>query len=162
MAEAEELMKKFETIPFTAFFKVWYHIQKDIPEEKRKDVIMRIGRGLSKEINLKNVETIDDFFNAIKKFLVEDWAITDRFTIEKIEIDDKVAKVKCTMDSCKMCFPNSYYKKKDDGSPTCMFPQIMMGALSRVKNKFKFKNVAYDCVEKPGPVGYCIMTFNTA
>ena len=66
------------------------------------------------------------------------------------------------MDSCRMCFPNTYYKKKDNGSPTCIFNQIMLTALNKVKNRLKFKNISYDSVEKLGEVGECIMTFNVA
>ncbi|MHA1700215.1 MAG: hypothetical protein ACTSWN_15335 [Promethearchaeota archaeon] len=71
-------------------------------------------------------------------------------------------KIQTRMDSCRMCFPNTYYKKKDNGSPTCIFNQIMLTALNKVKNRLKFKNISYDSVEKLGEVGECIMTFNVA
>ncbi|MHA1682164.1 MAG: hypothetical protein ACTSUE_14600 [Promethearchaeota archaeon] len=157
---AEELEHKFENIKFPAFFKVWYHIQKELSDDVKKSVLTKVGRAIGRELNTDNVETVDDFLVAMKKFLEEEWAMTDTATLEKVEDADGVVKIKCHMDSCKMCFANSYYKKKDGGSPVCMFPQVMMGALGKVKNKFKFRNLAYDCVDKPGPVGECIMTWN--
>ncbi|MHA2119813.1 MAG: hypothetical protein ACW990_01275 [Promethearchaeota archaeon] len=71
----------------------------------------------------------------------------------------EIIKLKAKQDSCKMCYANTYYKFHDNGSPSCMFPQVMMGILSKVKNKFGFKNLRFEGVQKGG-VGECAMTWN--
>ena len=58
-----------------------------------------------------------------------------------------------------MCAVNTYYKFHDNGSPSCMFPQVMMGILSKVKTKFRFKSIRFEGVQKGG-VGECEMTWN--
>lgn len=58
-----------------------------------------------------------------------------------------------------MAFANRYYRFHDNGSPSCMFPQVIMGILSKMKNKFGFKNLRYEGVQKGG-VGECAMTWN--
>lgn len=153
-------MDSFQTIPFPAFFKVWYHIQKEIPEDDKKKLLTRVGRAIGKEVNVEGVEDVSGFLTALKKFLEEEWAITEKADLEVVEENNDVVKVKCHMDACKMCFPNSHYKVADGGTPVCMFPHVVMGALGKVRSKFNFKNLAFDCVEKPGPVGECIMTWN--
>ena len=65
-----------------------------------------------------------------------------------------------TQNSCKMCFANTHYKFHDTGSPSCMFPQVMMGILSKVKNKFRFKNLRFGGVQKGETVGVCEMKWN--
>ena len=138
---------------------IWYHLQKDLPESQRKDAIMKIGRGIGKEIDTSTIDTIEDFISVVKEFLVNEWKITEKANITWDQGEDGI-KVKCHMDACKMCFANSHFKTSDGGTPTCLFPQVMMGALTKARSKLKFRNVAFDCVDKPGPVGECIMTFN--
>ncbi|MHA1687970.1 MAG: hypothetical protein ACTSYC_05765 [Promethearchaeota archaeon] len=62
-------------------------------------------------------------------------------------------------DSCKMCFDNTYFRYYDNGSPVCLFPQVIMGILSKVKKKFRFKNFQFECVSKGG-IGVCAMVWN--
>ncbi|MFX0082978.1 MAG: hypothetical protein ACFE94_14610 [Candidatus Hodarchaeota archaeon] len=40
-----------------------------------------------------------------------------------------------------------------------MFPQVIMGVLSKVKNKFGFRNLRYEGVQKGG-IGECAMMWN--
>ncbi|MHA1700214.1 MAG: hypothetical protein ACTSWN_15330 [Promethearchaeota archaeon] len=79
----EDLPKRFETFSFSAFFKIWYHFQKDIPEKTRQSALIRVGRGLAKEINFTGIDSVEDLFEALKGFLENEWAITDSVSFKK-------------------------------------------------------------------------------
>ena len=103
---------------------------------------------------------MDDFIFKLREFLETDWAITDNAKVELIKDEDGIPKkLIAKQDSCKMCFANTYYRFHDNGSPSCMFPQVIMGVLSKVRHKFGFKNLRYEGVQKGG-VGVCAMAWN--
>lgn len=157
---AEELPNKFTTVPYSSFFKLWYYIQKELSEEERKNVVAKVGRAIGNEFNPEGITTIDEFFAAATKFLTEEWGIVDEAKFEAIEEDGKIVKIVDHLTSCKMCFANTYYRLQDAGHPTCMFPNVMLAILAKVRNIFGFKNISFEEVNKPGPVGECIMTWN--
>ncbi|MBN2153281.1 MAG: hypothetical protein JW839_17645 [Candidatus Lokiarchaeota archaeon] len=156
---AEELPTRFKTIPYSTFFKLWYFIQKELPEDVRKTVLAKVGRAIGNEFNAEGIETIDQFLAAATKFVVEEWGITDAASFQAIKEGDKVVRIVDTLNSCKMCFSNTYYKLRDQGDPECMFPHVMLAILRKVRIKFGFKNIGYEDVQKPGPVGECVMTW---
>lgn len=157
---SDDLLTTHESVPYSTFFKVWYHLQKDVPEDEKKALFTRIGREIGKEVNLEGVETVEAFLERVQAFLEKEWGITSSATLDIVEKDGEVVQVRCHMDACKMCPPNTHYKQHDGGKPTCMFPQVMMGALGKVKSKLGLRNIAFESVSKPGPVGECIMTWN--
>ncbi|NMC07485.1 MAG: hypothetical protein GYA24_19885 [Candidatus Lokiarchaeota archaeon] len=156
---AEELPTKFKTVPYSSFFKLWYFIQKELPEDVRKTVLMRVGRAIGNEFKPEGIETIDQFLAAATRFVVEEWGITDAANFEAVKEGDKIVRIIDKLNSCKMCFGNTYFKLHDQGHPECMFPHVMMAILGKVRAKFGFKNIAFENVKKPGPVGECIMTW---
>ena len=155
-----ELKTRYETVPFSTFFKLWYALQKSLPPDKKEEILTRIGRTIGREFDNEGIETIDDFLRRLRQFLEQEWAITDNAKVDILrDGDGNIIKLIAKQDSCKMCFANTYYRYHDNGSPSCMFPQVMMGILSKVKNKFGFKNLRYEGVQKGG-VGECAMTWN--
>ncbi|MFX1279635.1 MAG: hypothetical protein ACFFA3_09470 [Promethearchaeota archaeon] len=158
--QIKELSTRFDTVPFSTFFKLWYALQKALPPDKKGEILTKIGRTIGKEFDEAGIETIDDFMSRLQQFLEEDWAITDNAKVEVIRDENgEITKLIAKQDSCKMCFANTYYKFHDNGSPSCMFPQVVMGVLSKVKNKFGFRNLSYEGVQK-GAVGVCAMIWN--
>jgi len=160
--QINQLPKQFETVPYNTFFKLWYALQKSLPEDQKEQILTRIGRTIGKEFDDDGLETVKEFLNRLKGFLEKEWAITDnaKVAIEKNE-DGEIIKIKAKQDSCKMCFANTYFRYHDYGSPSCMFPQVMMGILSKVRKKFGFKNLRFEGVQKGG-VGECAMVWNVA
>lgn len=155
-----ELKTRYDTVPFSTFFKLWYALQKSLPADKKEDILTRIGRTIGREFDNEGIETIDEFLRRLRQFLEQEWAITDNAKVDIVrDGEGNIIKLIAKQDSCKMCFANTYYKYHDNGSPSCMFPQVMMGILSKVKNKFGFKNLRYEGVQKGG-VGECAMTWN--
>ena len=159
-SSVNELKTRFETVPYSTFFKLWYALQKSLPSDKKEEILTRIGRTIGREFDDDGIETMDDFIRRLREFLEQEWAITDNAKIEVIkDADGNVVKLIAKQDSCKMCFANTYYRFHDNGSPSCMFPQVMMGILSKIKNQFGFRNLRYEGVQKGG-VGECAMTWN--
>jgi len=159
-SNVNELKTRFETVPYSTFFKLWYALQKSLPSDKKEEILTRIGRTIGREFDDDGIETMDDFIRRLREFLEQEWAITDNAKIEVIKDGDgNVVKLIAKQDSCKMCFANTYYRFHDNGSPSCMFPQVMMGILSKIKNQFGFRNLRYEGVQKGG-VGECAMTWN--
>ncbi|MBD3188342.1 hypothetical protein GF325_16020 [Candidatus Bathyarchaeota archaeon] len=160
--EISQLPRRFDTIPYATFFKLWYALQKALPEDEKPAILTRIGRTIGKQFDDSDIETIEDFLSSLQRFLEVDWAITDNARVEIIKDDTgEPVKLVAKQDSCKMCFANTYYRHVDGGSPSCMFPQVMMGVLSRVRRKFGFKKLRYEGVQKGG-VGVCQMSWNLA
>ena len=158
--QLKELSTRFDTVPFSTFFKLWYALQKALPPDKKGEILTKIGRTIGKEFDETEIETIDDFMYRLQQFLEEEWAITDNAKVEVIRNENgEVTKLIAKQDSCKMCFANTYYRYHDNGSPSCMFPQVVMGVLSKVKKKFGFRNLRYEGVQKGG-VGVCAMMWN--
>lgn len=158
--QLKELSTRFDTVPFSTFFKLWYALQKALPPDKKGEILTKIGRTIGKEFDETGIETIDDFMSRLEQFLEKEWAITDNAKVEVIKNENgEVTKLIAKQDSCKMCFANTYYKYHDNGSPSCMFPQVVMGILSKVKKKFGFRNLRYEGVQKGG-VGVCAMMWN--
>ena len=158
--EIEKLPKQFETVPYSTFFKLWYALQKALPPDKKGEILTKIGRTIGKEFDGEGIETINEFLNRLQQFLEQEWAITNNAEVDIIrDKNGEVIKLRAKQDSCKMCAANTYYKFRDNGSPSCMFPQVIMGILSKVKNKFRFKNLRFEGVQKGG-VGVCEMTWN--
>lgn len=159
----EEVMKlpeKFDTVPYKAFFNLWYALQKSLPAEQKGEILTKIGRTIGKSFDPEGIETTSELLSRIRAFFEKDWPITDNAIVEAIkDADGEVTKLIVKQDSCKMCFANTYYRFKDSGSPSCMFPQVMMGLLSKVRRKFGFKNLRYEGVQKGG-VGVCAMQWN--
>jgi hypothetical protein len=158
--EVDNLPRRFDTVPYNTFFKLWYALQKSLPKDQKPEILTRIGRTIGKEFNDEGIETMEDFLDRLKKFLETEWAITDNARIDvRRNSDGEVIKIIAYQDSCKMCFANTYYRLHDYGSPSCMFPQVVMGILSKVRNKFGFRNMRYEGVQKGG-VGVCTMMWN--
>ncbi|MHA1682163.1 MAG: hypothetical protein ACTSUE_14595 [Promethearchaeota archaeon] len=158
--EVFELPHKFKTVPYAAFFKLWYAMQKALPENQKGAILTKIGRTIGREFDVEGLKTIDEFLSKLQHFLEEDWAITDNADIKIVKNEEgEITKLIAKQDCCKMCFPNTYYRFQDNGSPSCMFPQVMMGVLSKVKKRFDFKNLRYEGVQKTS-VGVCAMTWN--
>ncbi|MEJ2248500.1 MAG: hypothetical protein P8Y70_01235 [Candidatus Lokiarchaeota archaeon] len=158
--EVEALPTSFDTVPYNTFFKLWYALQKALPEDQKPEILTRIGRTIGKEFNDEGIETIDDFLSHLKNFLETEWAITDHARVDvRRDAEGNVSKILAFQDSCKMCFANTYFRYHDYGTPACMFPQVMMGILSKVRNKFGFRNLRYEGVQKGG-VGECTMMWN--
>jgi hypothetical protein len=158
--QVKDLSTRFDTVPFSTFFKLWYALQKALPPDKKGEILTKIGRTIGKEFDDSGIESIDDFMNRLQQFLEQEWAITDNAKIEVLlDENGNIEKLIARQDSCKMCFANTYYRFHDNGSPSCMFPQVIMGVLSKVKNKFGFRNLRYEGVQKGG-VGVCAMTWN--
>jgi len=158
--EVNELPKKYETVPYNTFFKLWYALQKAFPDDQKGEILTRIGRTIGREFETEGIETIEGFLEGLREFLETHWAITDNARVTAIRDNEgNVVKIRAEQDSCKMCFANTYYRIHDYGSPSCMFPQVMMGILSKVRSKFGFKNLRYEGVQKGG-VGECGMIFN--
>jgi hypothetical protein len=158
--DISKLPTRYETVPYNTFFKLWYALQKALPKDEKTKILTRIGRTIGREFDDSDIETIYDFLPRLREFLEKDWAITDNARVD-IEKDDEgnVVKIKAKQDSCKMCFANTYYRYRDYGSPSCMFPQVMMGILSKVRSKLGFSNLRYEGVQKGG-VGECGMVWN--
>jgi hypothetical protein len=158
--QLKELTTRFDTVPYSTFFKLWYALQKALPPDRKGEILTKIGRTIGKEFDARGIETIDDFMIRLEQFLEQEWAITDKAKVEVIKDENgEVNKLIAKQDSCKMCFANTYYRYHDHGSPSCMFPQVIMGVLSKVKNKFGFRNLRYEGVQKGG-VGVCAMMWN--
>jgi hypothetical protein len=158
--EINTLPKRFDTVPYSTFFKLWYALQKALPIDKKDEILTKIGRTIGKEFNEKGIESIEDFLRRLREFLEQEWAITDNAKVDiKKDAEGNVIKILAYQDSCKMCFANTYFRYHDFGSPACMFPQVMMGILSKVKNKFGFRNLRFEGVQKGG-VGECAMHWN--
>jgi predicted hydrocarbon binding protein len=160
--EINELPKRFDTVPYNTFFKLWHALQKSLPPTQKQEILTRIGRTIGRDFDDEGIDTIEDFLNRIRKFLEEEWAITDNAKLD-IQRDEegKVTKILAKQDSCKMCYANTYYRYHDYGSPACMFPQLMMGILSKVKRKFGFRNLRFEGVDKSG-AGECAMVWNVS
>lgn len=155
-----DLKTRFETVPFSTFFKLWYALQKSLPSEIKEEILTRIGRTIGREFDADGIETVNEFLKRLRQFLEQEWAITDNANVEFVkDREGNVIKLIAKQDSCKMCFANTYYRFHDNGSPSCMFPQVMMGILSKVRNKFGFRNLRYEGVQKGG-VGECAMIWN--
>jgi hypothetical protein len=160
--QPEELPKYRETIPFSTFFKLWYAVQKGIPQESRGEVLTKIAKSIADDFNPEGITTIDEFLEAARHFLVDEWAITEEANLEALTDDNgKVVAIANHMSSCKFCAANTYYKLVDEGAPSCMMPQVMMGILGKVKNTFHFRNLAFETVNKAG-VGDCTQTWKVA
>lgn len=158
--QVKGLPTRFDTVPYTTFFKLWYALQKSLPIDKKGEILTKIGRTIGREFNENGIETIDNFMKRLEQFLEQEWAITDNAKVEVVKDEHgEVVKLIAKQDSCKMCFANTYYKFHDNGSPSCMFPQVIMGILSKVKSKFGFRNLRYEGVQKGG-VGECTMMWN--
>lgn len=158
--QVKDLPTRFESIPYSTFFKLWYALQKALPPNKKGEILTKIGRTIGREFNVNGIETIDGFIERLQQFLEQEWAITDNAKVEIVKDENgEIVKLKAKQDSCKMCFANTYYKFHDHGSPSCIFPQVIMGILSKVKNKFGFRNLRYEGVQKGG-VGECAMIWN--
>jgi len=158
--EIKSLPTRYKTVPYSTFFKLWYALQKAIPHEKKGEFFTKIGRTIGKEFDEEGIETVDEFIEQLQQFLEEDWAITDNAKVElQKDENGNAIKLLAKQDSCKMCYANTYYKLHDFGTPSCMFPQVIMGVLNKVKRKFKFKNLRFEGVQKGG-VGECAMTWN--
>ncbi len=158
--EINKLPTQFETVPYSIFFKLWYAIQKALPSDKKGEILTKIGRTIGREFDEEGIEKIDDFLVKLQQFLEENWAITDNAKVDIVrDSNGEAMKLIAKQDTCKMCYANTYYKFHDNGSPSCMFPQVIMGILSKVKNKFRFKNLRFEGVQKVG-VGECAMTWN--
>ncbi len=158
--EVNALPARFDTVPYSTFFKLWYALQKALPDEKKGEILTKIGRTIGKEFDEEGIETIEDFLRRLREFLEQEWAITDHARVNlKRDEEDNIIKILAYQDSCKMCFANTFFRYHDFGSPACMFPQVMMGILSKVKNKFGFRNLRFEGVEKGG-VGECTMQWN--
>ena len=158
--QVKDLPTRFESVPYGTFFKLWYALQKALPPNKKEEILTKIGRTIGREFNEKGIETIYDFMKRLQQFLEQEWAITDNAKVEILKDENgEIIKLKAKQDNCKMCFANTYYKFHDNGSPSCIFPQVMMGILSKVKNKFGFRNLRYEGVQK-GDVGECAMIWN--
>ncbi|MFX1315046.1 MAG: hypothetical protein ACFE9T_04230 [Promethearchaeota archaeon] len=158
--EVDALANRFEKVPYSTFFKLWYALQKSLPDDKKDEILTKIGRNIGKEFNAEGIETINDFIRRLREFLEKEWAITDNAKVDvKRDEEGNILKILAYQDSCKMCFANTYYRYHDFGKPACMFPQVMMGILSKVKNKFGLRNIRFDSVEKGG-VGECTMQWN--
>ena len=158
--EITKLPTQFETVPYSTFFKLWYALQKALPPDKKGEILTKIGRTIGREFDEKGIETIDDFLYRLQQFLEQEWAITDNAKVDVIRDEEgRVVKLIAKQDSCKMCFANTYYRYHDNGNPSCMFPQVMMGILSKVKGHFGFKNLRFEGVQKGG-VGECAMMWN--
>ncbi len=158
--QVNNLPTSFKTVPYSTFFKLWYALQKALPPESKGEILTKIGRTIGREFDDEGIETIEDFMKRLQLFLEQEWAITDNAKVEVVkDANGEVIKLIAKQDSCKMCFANTYYKFHDNGSPSCMFPQVIMGILSKVKNKFGFRNLSYEGVQKGG-VGECAMTWN--
>ncbi len=158
--EVDELPKRFDKVSYGTFFKLWYALQKALPPNEKDEILTKIGRTIGREFDDTDIETLDDFKERLKRFLEEEWAITDYARVEIIlDNQGNPIKIMAKQDSCKMCFANTYYRYHDYGSPACMFPQVMMGILSKVRKKFGFKNLRFEGVDKGG-VGECAMVWN--
>jgi hypothetical protein len=158
--EVNDLPTKFDTVPYNTFFKLWYALQKALPNDQKTEILTRIGRTIGKEFDDEGIETIDDFLYRLKEFLEKEWAITDNARVDvRRDTDGEVIKILAFQDSCKMCYANTYFRYHDYGTPACMFPQVMMGILTKVRNKFGFRNMRYEGVQKGG-VGVCTMMWN--
>jgi predicted hydrocarbon binding protein len=158
--EINGLPTQFETIPYNTFFKLWYALQKALPTDKKGEILTKIGRTIGREFNDKGIENIHDLLNGIQRFLEQEWAITNNAEVDFIKDENgEIIKLKAKQDSCKMCYANTYYRFHDNGSPSCMFPQVIMGILAKVKNRFGFKNLRFEGVQKGG-VGECAMIWN--
>ena len=135
-------------------------MQKALPADKKGEILTKIGRTIGREFDETGIETINDFLNGLQRFLEQEWAITNNAEVEFVrDQNGEVIKLKAKQDSCKMCYANTYFRFHDNGSPSCMFPQVIMGILSKVKNKFGFKNLRFEGVQKGG-VGECAMIWN--
>ena len=158
--EINKLPTQFKTVPYSTFFKLWYAVQKALPSDSKGEILTRIGRTIGREFDDEGIETSDDFLTKLQQFLEQEWAITDNAKVGVIKNrSGDIIKITAKQDSCKMCYANTYYKFQDNGSPSCMFPQVMMGIISKVKNRFGFKNLRFEGVQK-GNVGECEMTWN--
>jgi hypothetical protein len=135
-------------------------LQKAIPHEQKGEIFTKIGRAIGKEFDDEGLENLEEFEERLQRFLEKEWAITDNAKVSLQRNDDGEAiKLIAKQDSCKMCYANTYYKLHDSGSPSCMFPQVIMGVLSKVRRKFGFKNLRFEGVQKGG-VGQCAMSWN--
>ncbi|NHJ25397.1 MAG: hypothetical protein EAX89_12520 [Candidatus Lokiarchaeota archaeon] len=158
--EIRKLPTQFDTVSYSTFFKVWYALQKAIPHEQKGEFFTKIGRSIGNEFDDEGIETIDAFLEKLQQFLEKEWAITDNAKVDfQKDAEGNVVKLLAKQDSCKMCYANTYYRLHDNGSPSCMFPQVIMGILNKVRRKFGFKNLRFEGVQK-GRVGECAMTWN--
>lgn len=158
--EISDLPKRFDTVPYNTFFKLWYALQKALPDDEKTKILTRIGRTIGREFDDSNIEDIDDFLYNLRRFLETEWAITDNAKVDiERDAEGNVSKIRAKQDSCKMCFANTYYRYHDYGTPSCMFPQVMMGILSKVRRKLGFSNLRFEGVQKGG-VGECAMVWN--
>ncbi|MFO8019052.1 MAG: hypothetical protein R6U96_10475 [Promethearchaeia archaeon] len=160
--EISDLPKRFDTVPYNTFFKLWYALQKALPDDEKTKILTRIGRTIGREFDNSNIEDINDLLSRLRRFLETEWAITDNAKVDIVRDDEgNVSKIRAKQDSCKMCFANTYYRYHDYGTPSCMFPQVMMGILSKVRRKLGFSNLRFEGVQKGG-VGECAMVWNVS
>jgi hypothetical protein len=160
--DSGDLPGKYSSILYSTFFRLWYHVQRGIPPELRGEVLSRIAKSLSQDFNPEGITTIDEFLEAARRFLVDEWGITDEANLEaETDEDGMVVRITYHMNTCKFCAANTYYKLVDEGAPSCMMPQVMLGILSRIKDTFHFRNLGFETVNKAG-VGDCTMAWRVA
>ncbi|MFX0082977.1 MAG: hypothetical protein ACFE94_14605 [Candidatus Hodarchaeota archaeon] len=112
--QVQNLTTRFDTVPYSTFFKLWYALQKALPADKKGEIFTKIGRTIGREFDEKGVNTIDDFMKRLEQFLEQEWAITDNAKVEVVKDEDgEVIKLIAKQDSCKMCFANTYYRFHD-------------------------------------------------
>ena len=136
------------------------YLAKSYPSWAKGEFFTKIGRAIGNEFDDEGIETVEAFLSRLQEFLEKEWAITDNAKVAfQRDTEGTVIKLLAKQDSCKMCYANTYYRFHDNGSPSCMFPQVIMGVLTKVRKKFGFKNLRFEGVQKGG-VGECAMTWN--
>ncbi|GAB4327075.1 MAG: hypothetical protein Kow0069_33860 [Promethearchaeota archaeon] len=157
---AEELKDALDQVPYSLFFKVWYNLQKSLGPEEKKSVLTKVGRAIGKEIRTEGVEDEEALLKRLREFLESEWGLSGEVEVELVRDNDgNATHLRTHLQKCAMCPANTYFKKRDGGQPACMFPPVVMAALSKFRKKFGLKNLAFEEVKKPGPVGECEMLF---
>ena len=101
--EVDALPTRFDTVPYSTFFKLWYALQKALPPEKKGEILTKIGRTIGKEFDETGIETIEDFLKRLREFLEQEWAITDNAKVDvKRDGEGNVVKILAYQDSCKI------------------------------------------------------------
>ena len=80
--QVKNLPKQFETVPYSTFFKVWYALQKAIPQDQKGEIFTKIGRTIGSEFDEGGIETLDEFLDHLQLFLEKEWAITDNAKVD--------------------------------------------------------------------------------
>lgn len=68
----QDLPTRFETVPYSTFFELWYALQKSLPPDKKGEILTRIGRTIGREFDDEGIETINDFLNRLEHFLEQE------------------------------------------------------------------------------------------